>query len=287
MRILLFIILVVCPAICENDDFVRSVDDSVICSTLHLARDCLGNVKVLFADNYDEMRRLSGGVVPEWGAGVALPKYGVVIILRKGDLSRQQDVLMHELTHIALHRKIGGDANDIPVPRWFDEGVAQKLSGGLEVNRQAQIAWAVLWRNIISLQSLEQVNEFNSARAHLAYAEAHDAVLFIENFCSIGRLCDSIAFYKDFESGFRAATGISIYEFYERWHKHLVRSYLPFVILGDQRFLWAFAAIAFIAFGFIRLIQLRRRMAKLRKIAQQEQWGEPKDYFEANEWTIS
>ena len=227
------------------------------------------------------MLYLAGGNVPEWGAGLALPEKGVVIILRQGSLDEQRKVLLHELTHIALHRKLErSDADYIAIPRWFDEGVAQRLSGGFGIHRQSQLAWAVLWRNIFPLEMLERVNNFNSPQAKVAYAEAQDAVIFLEKYCNLGELCDSIVGADDFVIGFKNAAGISLYEFYEEWQKHLLRSYVLFAILGDSRFLWMFIVLLFLFLGLLKMIRHRIRMWKLHKLAENEHWHNPEDFYQ-------
>jgi len=245
-----------------------------ICDAFHLPESSLNDTRIEFARDNNELARLSYGYIPDWGAGVALPDRNTIIIIKTGDTERDRIVLNHELTHIALHKKLQG----IPIPRWFDEGVAQYLSTGFTVSNQAQLAWAVLWRNILSLQSLEYVNSFNISNAELAYAESFDAVLYLAESNDIGTICDSIALTEDFGDGFRNATNLSIYDFYRRWVKHLSRRYLPFVLLGDQRFLWTFASVIFLLFGIIKFIHQRKHFAKLRKQADDENWGEPQNY---------
>ncbi len=281
MRILLFILFSICAIFANGDNEIIPEDYSIICRALHLQNNCLDNVKIFYAKNYNEMLYLAGGNVPEWGAGLALPEKSIVIILRQGSLDEQRKVLLHELTHIALHRKLEqSDADYIPIPRWFDEGVAQRLSGGFAIHRQSQLAWAVLWRNIFPLEMLERVNNFNSPHAKVAYAEAHDAVIFLEEYCSLGELCDSIVGVDDFGIGFQNAAGISLYEFYEKWQKHLLRSYVLFAILGDSRFLWMFIVLLFLFLGVFKMIRHRIQMGKLHKLAELEHWRNPEDFYQ-------
>ena len=274
-------ILAILFLISANFSFADEIDDGIatfkmrICEALHLPKSSLDDTKIAFAKDNDELVRMAHGNLPEWGVGVAIPERNEVIIIRTGNFQKDRTVLNHELTHIALHRKL----QDIPVPRWFDEGVAQYFSSGFTISRKAQLAWAMLWRNVLPLQSLEYVNSFNFSNAELAYAESFDAVLYLAEHNNIGTICDSIVSAHDFGDGFRRATGSSMYGFYREWVRHLSRKYLPFILLGDQRFLWTFAGTIFLIFGIFKFIRQRKHFAKLRKQAEDEHWDEPTDYI--------
>ncbi|MCX7829489.1 MAG: hypothetical protein N2445_00300, partial [Acidobacteria bacterium] len=66
--------------------------------------------------------------IPKHVAGVAIPERGEIYLFRERTNSYPfgsiEQVYEHELSHIYLFRTIGFRA-----PRWFDEGVAMKLSG--------------------------------------------------------------------------------------------------------------------------------------------------------------
>ena len=265
------IIILVSFIFAQNDGLLKSNECERICLTLHLHENSLSDIRIIYARSFDELYSLSDGRIPEWGVGVAIPDRNTIIILKGADPVKVQRIFNHELTHIILHKKLDG----IGIPRWFDEGVAQYLSTGLDISAQAKIAWAVLWRKIYSLRALEQMNTFNSPNAELAYAEAHDAIIYLNDFCKIGDLCDSIVKTDDFAKGFQKGCGMTVFEFYRKWIKHLGRRYLPFVILGDQRFLWTFAVVLFVAFGMLKFIRQRKYMAKLRKEADEQGWQEP------------
>ena len=80
---------------------------------------------------FDEM---TGGVVPEWRAGVAIPMLGL-LVMPTGEGGRVVDgeglrTLRHEWAHLGLQQHVG----DLRAPRWFNEGYAQWASGGFETS---------------------------------------------------------------------------------------------------------------------------------------------------------
>ena len=63
-----------------------------------------------------------GPTAPEWGAALAFPESRRIVMQGRSagsDAGDPQEVLRHELAHLALHERLG----DLP-PRWFDEGYA-------------------------------------------------------------------------------------------------------------------------------------------------------------------
>ena len=78
------------------------------------------------ARNPREMRALAPVDMPppDYATGVAYSRWGVILLTMSSPDSWEppdlEVVLVHELSHVALHRAV--DGND--VPRWFNEGVA-------------------------------------------------------------------------------------------------------------------------------------------------------------------
>jgi len=75
-----------------------------------------------------EFRALTRGRLPHWGAGVAFPEEGRVLLRPFPGLADELPrTARHEIAHIVLHRRIRS-----PAPVWFHEGVAMWLraSGG-------------------------------------------------------------------------------------------------------------------------------------------------------------
>jgi len=79
--------------------------------------------------------QVTGGRVPEWRAGVAIPDLDVLVIpLGEGRSIADREsrrVLRHEWAHLGLHQSLEG----LRVPRWFDEGYAQWASGGWDASQ--------------------------------------------------------------------------------------------------------------------------------------------------------
>ena len=86
-------------------------------------------VEAVLAHTPRAFDQATGGVVPEWRAGVAIPSLNM-IVMPTGEGVRVVDgeglrTLRHEWAHLGLHQYLG----DLRVPRWFNEGYAQWASG--------------------------------------------------------------------------------------------------------------------------------------------------------------
>src|SRR5690606_2718517 len=80
-----------------------------------------GSLVVRIARSPEEMAALApiGQPPPPYASGVAYPRRGLVLLTltapetwQRPDVDR---VLVHELSHVALHRAVNGH----PIPRWF------------------------------------------------------------------------------------------------------------------------------------------------------------------------
>ena len=75
---------------------------------------------VAIAPDARRFREWVGPGTPEWGAAIAIPGEGRVVMQGRRAPSSAGDpvrVLRHELAHLALHEAMG----ELP-PRWFEEG---------------------------------------------------------------------------------------------------------------------------------------------------------------------
>jgi hypothetical protein len=90
--------------------------------------------------------------------------------LPEAELSRR---LNHEYVHVALRHAVGGD-----VPWWFNEGLAETLSRGIDPSRKRMLQHAYSESLTYPLSQLEgsQLNKLSPEALTLAYAQAHATV---------------------------------------------------------------------------------------------------------------
>jgi hypothetical protein len=210
---------------------------------------------------------LTGGAVPEWGAGVADPVAGL-IVLPAYDWQRTPPhtvyrTLRHELAHVALQRYLG----EARTPRWFTEGYAQWAAGEWRAEAAWRLRAAFLGRDAPRLDSLTLRWPVGAADARLAYLLAASAVAYLVDRSGERGLRIFLERWRDrqdFDAAFRATYGLTLGQFEEDWRAHVKKRYGWTVILGQSAAFWLLAAILLVVFWVIRGRRDRARMARLR-----------------------
>ncbi len=186
-----------------------------------LGRVALGALTVLVAPDRDTFRRWSRGRLPGWGAGMALPQSGLVMV--RADDGDPVVTLRHELAHVALHRRIQGR-----VPLWFDEGYAVLAAdeyGGLAA---LQLNIAVASGRVPTLLALDAALRGSEGDASAAYALAASAVAELARRHPSRRIEPLLARLSagvPFEAAVQATTGLTAERFADSWHLATRRRY--------------------------------------------------------------
>lgn len=210
---------------------------------------------------------LTGGAVPEWGAGVADPDRGLIVI-PTFDWERTPPqglltTLRHELAHVALQRWLG----PARTPRWFTEGYAQWAAGEWSFESAWRLRVALFSDRTPPLDSLTLEWPRDEADARTAYLLAASAVAYLVDRSGergLRVLLDRWRESSDFDAAFRATYGLTMGQFEEDWRAHVRSRYGWTVLLGQSLFFWLVAAVLLIVLLVIRRRRDRARLAGLR-----------------------
>ncbi len=130
-------------------------------------------IRVILAPNASELAQKT----PEWISGYALGKSSTIVLFPDRVTSYPyhslQEVLLHELGHIFIHRASGG----YPVPRWFHEGLAMIAARTWQLEDRARLVWAMITIDQVTLDDLDIMFQMNEHSARQAYVLAHAFVL--------------------------------------------------------------------------------------------------------------
>lgn len=222
---------------------------------------------------------LTGGQAPEWGAGVAAPEEGVIVLRaytgEQGAYTELPAVLRHELAHIALYRYL----QPARVPRWFDEGYAEWNAGELD----AEGAWMLrvaLARQHAPLDSLELSWPSMATDARVAYLLAASVVQYLVHQSGergLTILLERWHTSHNFEAALASTYGLSIDQLEAHWRKDVKHRYGWLAVITQTG-----AAATIIAVGVIGLYVIRRRRdrKKLARLRETELPDEPAFWIE-------
>lgn len=211
--------------------------------------------------------QVTGGVVPEWRAGVALPALRLLVV-PTGEGPRILDpeglrTLRHEWAHLGLHAHLG----DLRLPRWFDEGYAQWASGGFDATEAWRLRVLLALGRAPPLDSLALTWPSAREEARTAYLLAASAVaLLLEPAGERG-----LALFLDrwrsggsFDAALRNTFGVTPGQFEEDWKRHVRARYGWLLVLSRSAVLWVVMALVLLALARARRARNRERLARLR-----------------------
>lgn len=184
------------------------------------------HVLIAVAPDAATFRRWVGPGAPEWGAAIAIPALQRVVMQGSRAASDAGDpliVLRHELAHLALHEAMG----DLPT-RWFDEGYASYAAGEWDREQAFETAWALMWRTMPGIDSLDNGFYADADDATYAYALSYRAVAELAALDPRNGLTNLLVEWKrtaSFERGLRAAYAMTGEAFDRHWQGRTRRQY--------------------------------------------------------------
>ncbi|MDX1674342.1 MAG: peptidase MA family metallohydrolase [Longimicrobiales bacterium] len=240
-------------------------------------------VDVYLAPDAERWDRLTGGAAPEWGAGIARPQEGL-IVLPTFDWERTPPhtvyiTLRHELAHVALQQYLG----PARTPRWFTEGYAQWAAGEWRWESAWRLRLAFVGSDAPPLDSLTLHWPVGELDARLAYLLSASAVAYLVDRSGERGLRIFLEEWResqDFDAAFRSVYGLTLGQFEEDWRAHVKRSYGWTVLLGQSVFFWLLLAVLLVV---LYVVRKRRDRAKLEQLKATEPpddpayWERPED----------
>jgi hypothetical protein len=219
----------------------------------------------------------AGYSAPEWAAGVAYSRVGVVVVAtrRGADSINVERVVVHELAHMALGAALGDRA-----PRWLHEGFAYLHSSDWSFARFRTLTGMAWSGNVIPIADLDHSFPAREHEASRAYAQSYDFVVFLAR---RGRYPDKhddgdrwtfraflaeIAAGKNAHAAAKEVYNATLDELFEEWYQSLRQRYLLLPVGLLTLAIWVIAAILLV------LAYLRRRRQGRRKLAM---WDEEEE----------
>jgi hypothetical protein len=223
------------------------------------------HAKVLITPDALHFHEAIGPSAPEWGAAIAMPEAGRIVMQGSRASSSAGDpreTLRHELAHLALHEALG----DLP-SRWFDEGYASFAAGELARDDVLATNVALVFKGIPPLDSLDQLFLGGESRAQTGYALARSAVAALAEMDRDRGLTLFFQYWRETRSldqAIRRAYGVTEAGFESEWKSRMRRRYGALALVADV----SVTVLLFLAvlgpLWVIRRQRDQRRMAQMR-----------------------
>jgi hypothetical protein len=232
-----------------------------------LPPDVPSDVDVVVTHGSAAFDELTGGAVPEWRAGVALPAANMMVVpagegpsVVEGDGRR---TLRHEWAHLGLHGYLG----DLRVPRWFDEGYAQWASGSFDASEAWRLRVLLAFDRAPSMDSLSLRWPAELDRARVAYLLSASAVAYLLEASGergLAIFLESWRQERSFDQALRLTYGVTPGQFEEDWKEHVRDRYGWLVVLGHSTVFWSILTVVMLLLVAVRRRRNREKLARLR-----------------------
>ncbi len=219
-------------------------------------------VRVVVAADMVSFSKALGSEFPDWGAAAAIKARKLIVIKSPSHFrvgKSLEELLGHELGHIILDDASGGRW----LPRWFEEGFCQIVSGEWRINQDLLITRAVWGSGLIPLTALEGVNRFGGAKASLAYSQSYLAISSLVKEFGTRFFHDFFEYYRDsgnFYESFFKSTGYEYTEWLGIWQSKTVERYRFVLYVFDPQVLFPLIAVLFIILYLIKRYITRRKL---------------------------
>ncbi len=229
--------------------------------TSMLKIEYVDTIRVVIATDLSLFNRALGSGFPDWGAGAAVKAKKLIVIKSPSHFKvgkSLDELLGHELGHLMLDKATGGKW----LPRWFEEGFCQLVSGEWRLSQDILVTRAVWGSGLIPLTALEGVNSFGGAKAALAYAESYLAVSSLVKEMGSDFFVEFLSDYKNHGNIYNAffnSTGYYYIEWAGIWQRKTAEKYRLVFFLLDSRLLFPLLAILFILLYILKIYQVRKK----------------------------
>ncbi len=222
---------------------------------------------VYLAPSEEVFDSLTGGVIPEWSVGVAIPRAGVIVIPAfASDRTRGWDerrVLRHEWAHLGLSQFL----QSVRIPRWFNEGYAEWASGGWNSTEGWRLRVAFATGRATALDSISLSWPRDRAAAELAYMLSATAVEYLVRASGERALEIFLSAWREsgsFDGALRSVYGVTRGQFEEDWQEYVKGRYGWFLVLTHSLLFWLALTLVLLLLIWIRRGRNRLAMARLR-----------------------
>ncbi len=248
----------------SSTHFLPVVDSAVSSARAELEiiiQDTLAYKPSIYIENsLEDFGKRIGGLVPDWGAAVAIPYRKEIVIKSPANFRLGKslyELTKHEYAHLALADRFG----PVRPPRWLDEGLAMYTAFEWSWSNSFALSRAVVFGGLVNLNEVERLNGLDRNTAETAYAQCYVAIKYMLDTYgveSLNILIDSLARNVPMDRAMMAATGSNFAGFEKEYLNYLKSRYNLLTLFIDMSYLWLILAIV-VVIGFILRYRKRKQ----------------------------
>lgn len=163
-----------------------------------------------------------------WTGGVAYPLHNRIAIgIEASNIGWGLRTIVHELTHLVIHRMTYNPYLDLPV--WLDEGLAMYMEGPLTQLFTQYLSQAVENNTLISVRSLASPFSAYADRSYLSYAQSHSLVSMLIDTYGREKMLDLMTVMTDgidYDEAFKKVYGFDMDGLDEIWRDYVNIQYM-------------------------------------------------------------
>jgi len=218
---------------------------------------------IILEDNHDNFFKMSGHPLV---LGFAIPDRSLIVIDYSKVIRKPyslESIIKHELCHLLLHYYI----DEKKLPKWFDEGVAQWVSGGIAdilMADHTRLDRAIVTGRYIRIKSLENTFPRKDEYLILAYEESKSIVDYIvSKYGPEGILKIIYSLQKDdnINQAVLASFSMSFDELEKNWYGSVKENTTWLILLTNHLYeiLFFFAGVSLII-AYIKILIRKRSL---------------------------
>jgi len=248
----------------SSTHFLPVVDSAVSSARAELEiiiQDTLAYKPSIYIENsLEDFRNRIGGLIPDWGAAVAIPFREEIVIKSPANFRLGKslyELTRHEYAHLALADRFG----PVRPPRWLDEGLAMYTAFEWSWTNSFALSRAVAFGGLLDLNKIERLNGLDQNTAETAYAQSYVAIKYLLDTYgveSLNILIDSLARNVPIDRAMMAATGSNLAGYEKEYLNYLKSRYNLLTLFIDMSYLWLILAIV-VVIGFVLRYRKRKK----------------------------
>ena len=232
-----------------------------------------GPVTILVVRDQEEMQAevvaRTGHEPPDWAGGLALPLLSLVVVRSdlpgEEEFDRVDSILTHELVHIALARSV--QASGHPIPRWFEEGIAQWMAGRARPLDVPDLRPAATFGWLLDLSEMNAAFAHGEGAAARAYAQAESFVRFVARrggSLTMRKIVELLTAGVELDAAVGVVTGANLHDTWVAWRIDLA---------SDRTWMIDLALQGVVALFLLAAVVLGVRRVLRRKQAIESKWA--------------